>query len=85
MSLIDSRQRFVIIYSAISLLALTVLAFLNTNDLGIYVSSFAIIYFALRLIFNPKLRTRLDILGLVLLVFFAYYVAERVLSILGVH
>ncbi len=85
MSLIDSRQRFVIVYSAVSLLALTVLAFLNTNDLGIYVSSFAIIYFALRLIFNPKLRTRLDILGLVLLVFFAYYVAERVLSILGVH
>ncbi|MDG6906669.1 MAG: hypothetical protein JRN20_12890 [Nitrososphaerota archaeon] len=85
MSLIDSRQRFVIVYSAISLLALTVLAFLNTNDLGVYVSSFAIIYFALRLIFNPKLRTRLDILGLVLLVFFAYYVAERVLSILGVH
>ena len=85
MSLIDSRQRFVIVYSAISLLALTVLAFLNTNDLGVYVSSFAIIYFALRLIFNPKPRTRLDILGLVLLVFFAYYVAERVLSILGVH
>lgn len=83
--MIDSRQRFVVAYAVLSLIALTVFAFLNTNDLGIFVSSFAIIYFALRLILNPKIRTRVDVLGLVLLALFAYYVSVRVLSILGGH
>jgi cytoskeletal protein RodZ len=34
------------------------------------------------LILNPKMRLRVDVLGLILLAFFAYFVAERVVSIL---
>jgi hypothetical protein len=62
----------------------TVFAFLNTTDLGIYVSSYTIEYFALRLIMNPKIRLKVDMLGLVLLALFVYFVALRVAGILGV-
>jgi hypothetical protein len=60
----------------------TVFTFLNTNDIGIFVSAYTILYFALRLILNPKMRLKVDILGFILFTFFAYFVAERVLSIL---
>jgi hypothetical protein len=60
----------------------TVFTFLNTNDIGIFVSAYTILYFALRLILNPKMRLKVDILGFILFAFFAYFVAERVLSIL---
>lgn len=78
----DSRQRFVILYSTIALVPFTVFTFLNTNDLGVFVSSYAIVYFALRLILNPKMRLKVDVLGLILLVLFIYFVAQRVLAIL---
>lgn len=64
------------------MIAFVTLNFLNTNDIGLYISSYAILYFALRLVFNPKIRTSVDFLGLLLLGLFLYYVAERVLSIL---
>jgi hypothetical protein len=79
----DSKVRFVLVYSSFAMAAFGILAFLNTNDIGIYVSSFAILYFALRLILNPKIRTQVDWLGLVLLALFVYYVGQRVLTILG--
>ena len=62
----------------------TVFTFLNTTDMGIFVSAYTIEYFALRLIMNPKLRLKVDVLGLLLLVLFLYFVAIRVASILGV-
>ena len=62
----------------------TVFTFLNTTDMGIFVSAYTIEYFALRLIMNPKLRLKVDVLGLLLLVLFLYFVALRVASILGV-
>lgn len=65
------------------MIAFTVLTFLNTVQIGIYASSYTIIYFALRLILNPKIRLKIDILSLVLLGIFVYYVSERVLAILG--
>ena len=80
----DSRQRFVLIYATMAMIPFTVFTFLNTNDLGIFVSAYTIEYFALRLIMNPKLRLRVDVLGLILLVLFVYFVAVRVASILGV-
>ena len=80
----DSRQRFVLAYAVVAMMPFTVFTFLNTNDLGIYVSSYTIAYFALRLIMNPKLRLRVDVVGLVLLALFVYFVAVRVASILGV-
>ena len=80
----DSRQRFVLLYAGVAMIPFTVFTFLNTTDLGIFVSAYTIEYFALRLIMNPKLRLKVDVLGLLLLVLFVYFVAIRVASILGV-
>jgi hypothetical protein len=60
-----------------------IFTFLNTNDIGLYASSFTIVYFALRLILNPRIRLKVDVLSLILLGVFVYYVAERVIAILG--
>ena len=59
----------------------TVLTFLNLNDTGTYISSYAIEYFVLRIILNPKIRFRVDVLSLILLVLFVFYVSQKVLSI----
>ena len=80
----DSRQRFVLLYAALAMVPFTVFTILNTADLGIFVSAYTIEYFALRLIMNPKLRLKVDLLGLLLLVLFVYFVALRVAGILGV-
>jgi hypothetical protein len=79
----DSRQRFVLLYSAAALAPFTVFTFLNTNDIGTYVSSYAIVYFALRLTLNPKTRLKVDVLGLLLLALFVYFLAQRVFSVIG--
>jgi hypothetical protein len=60
----------------------TALTLLNVTDIGIFVSSFVIIYFVLRLVLNPRLKTKVDYLSIVLLLSFVYFVAERVISIL---
>jgi hypothetical protein len=80
-----SRQRFVLAYSAVALTPFVVFTFLNTNDIGIYVSSYTIVYFALRLTLNPQMRLKVDVLGLVLLALFVVFVAERVVSVLGLR
>ena len=80
----DSRQRFVLLYAGVATIPFTVFTFLNTTELGIYVSSYTIEYFALRLILNPRLRGKVDVLGLILLVLFVYFVALRIASILGI-
>jgi hypothetical protein len=80
----DSRQRFVLVYAAAAMIPFTVFTFLNTTDIGIFVSAYTIEYFALRLIMNPKLRLKVDVLGLILLVLFLYFVTLRVAGILGV-
>lgn len=79
----DSRQQFVIIFSGLSMIVFTILTFLNIVQIGIYASSYTIIYFALRLILNPKIRLKVDILSIALLGIFVYYVSERILAILG--
>jgi len=81
----DSRQRFVLVYATVAMIPFAVFTFLNTTDIGIFVSAYTIEYFALRLIMNPKLRLKVDVLGLILLVLFLYFVAVRVASILGVN
>jgi len=78
----DSRQQFVLIFASLSMVSFTVLTFLNTLDIGIYASSYTLIYFALRLILNPKIRLKVDVLSFLLLAIFMYYVSERVISIL---
>ena len=79
----DSRQRFVVVFSSMAMIACVVLTFLNSNEFGLFVSSYAIIYFALRLLFNPRMRLRIDILGIILLALFLYFVAQQVAVILG--
>jgi hypothetical protein len=79
-----SRQRFVLSYALVAMVPFTVLTFLNTTDIGVYISGYTIAYFGLRLTMNPKLRLRVDVLGLMLLAFLIYFVALRVSSIVGV-
>jgi hypothetical protein len=79
----DSRQRFVLIYAASALAPFTLFTFLNTNDIGVYLSSYTIVYFALRLTLNPRIRLKVDVLGLVLLALFVYFVAQRVIGVVG--
>jgi hypothetical protein len=80
----DSRQRFALLYSAAALTPFTVFTFLNANNIGTYVSAYAIVYFALRVALNPKLRLKVDILGLLLLALFAYFIAQRIVGVTGV-
>ncbi|MHB1907523.1 MAG: hypothetical protein ACYCQJ_01475 [Nitrososphaerales archaeon] len=79
----DSRQRFVIVLSSGLMIPFVVFTFLNTTDLGLYVASFTVVYFALMLGLNPKIRWRVDILAIVLLALFTYFVAERIIGILS--
>lgn len=79
----DSRQRFVLAYAVFAMIPFTVFTFLNTTDIGVYASAYSVEYFALRLIMNPKLRLKVDVLGLALLGVFLYFVAFRVASITG--
>jgi hypothetical protein len=79
---LDSRRRFIIIFAALSMIPFSVFTFLNTSDIGLFITSYAILYFALRLILNPKMRTRVDILGITLLGLFLFFVAEHVYAIL---
>jgi hypothetical protein len=65
------------------MISFVTLTFLNTNNFGIFVSSLALLYFALRIVLNPKMRVSVDILALVLLVGFIYYVSVQVLVVLG--
>lgn len=78
----DSRQRFVLLYAAATMVPFTVFTFLNTNDIGVFISSYTVVYFALRLILNPKMRLKVDVLGLILLALFAYFVVESILLVL---
>jgi hypothetical protein len=81
---LDSRQRFVLVYAMVAMVPFTVFTFLNTTNLGVYVSGYTIGYFVLRLTMNPKLRLKVDVLGLILLALLIYFVAVRVFSIVGV-
>ena len=73
-----------LVYAALAMVPFTAFTFLNANDLGVFVSVYTIEYFALRLILSPKLRLKVDVLGLALLVLFAYFIGLRVAGILGV-
>jgi hypothetical protein len=72
----------VLIYAIASAIPTTAFTLLNVTDIGIFVSSFVIIYFVMRLVLNPKIRTKFDFLSLVLLGLFVYFVTERVIAIL---
>jgi hypothetical protein len=58
-----------------------ILAAFNESRLDVYVSVFAVSYFATSSIFNPRRRMN-DFLGLSLFLVFSFIVALRVLEIL---
>lgn len=60
----------------------TVFTLFDVTDIGMFVGSFVIIYFVLRLVLNPKIRTSIDILSLVLLAFFVLFLSQRIVAIL---
>lgn len=78
----DSKQRFVVVFAAVTMLPYSILVFVGTNDLGVYLSIFAVTYFAVKLAFSPKMRTRVDVLAVLLLVLFAYFAVQSMVSIL---
>lgn len=69
----DSRQRFVLLYAAAAMVPFVALTFLNVGHLSLYVSAYTLEYFALRIVLNPKMRVRVDVLGLALLAVFLYF------------
>lgn len=80
----DSKRRFILVYTVVAMAVFAVYAALNQDSLGVYVSSIAVAYFALRLTLNPSFRLRFDVLGLILLAFFVYFVTLRVAAILSI-
>ena len=80
----DSRQRFVVIYAAAAMIPFTVFTFLNTNDFALFFSSYTLEYFALRFVLNPKMRLRVDVLGLALLAVFVYLLWLGAKGVVGV-
>jgi hypothetical protein len=80
----DSRQRFVLTYAALAMATSILFTLLDSSDLGLFVSAYAIEYFAIRLILNPKMRFKVDLLGLALLILFVVFTVQRVAGILGV-
>ena len=55
---------------------------INVSDIDVFVSSYTVVYFALRIVYKPRLRLKVDVLGLLLLVAFVLLVAQRVLEVL---
>ena len=68
-----------VLYSAALLVPFVILTSLGVNQLGVFVSSYLVVHLALRLVFDPKLRLKVDVLGLGLFAAFAYFVAQQVL------
>ena len=58
------------------------LSSINVDDLGVFMGSYTMVYFALRIVFKPRLRLKVDVLGLLLLVAFVILVAEHVRGVL---
>jgi hypothetical protein len=54
----------------------------NEQRLEVYLSLFAVVYFAITVLFRPKKR-RFDVVGASLFLVFCYIVAMKVLDILG--
>lgn len=60
----------------------TTLTLLNSNDIGLFTSSFIIVYFVLRLALNPRMKTKFDFLSFALLLIFVVFVAQHVIQLL---
>jgi len=56
---------------------------LNTSDLGVSISAYTTEYFVLKSIMQPKMRLKIDLIGLILLVLFVLVIALKAVAILG--
>lgn len=81
---VDSRQRFVMLYAIVSLVPFTLLAFLNSTDITLYIIAFILSYLFLRVIVNPRFRLSVDLLTYGFLVIFFVIIALRALSLLNI-
>jgi len=79
----DPRQRFVLTYASLSMAAFAIFTILNTSDLGISISAYTAEYFVLKSVMQPKMRFKIDLLGLILLVLFVSVIALKAVAILG--
>jgi len=79
---LNSRGRFVLILSGALMVPFVFLNSINVSDIDVFVSSYTVVYFALRIVYKPRLRLKVDVLGLLLLVAFVLLVAQRVLEVL---
>lgn len=77
----DRERLYLVTLALLNTIAVAVLAALSETRLDVYVSMFALIYFASTAIFRPRKRL-FDVVGLSLLVVFSYVVAMRVLEVL---
>lgn len=62
--------------------AFTMFTLLNTSEMGIFISVYTIEYFVLKSIMQPKMRFKIDLIGLILLVLFVSFIALRAVAIL---
>ncbi len=78
----DKHRKYVIGLSASTLLGMAVLIAAGVEEIGIYLSVFAISYFANTEIFRPRNRWR-DIVGALLFIAFMILVIQKAAEVLG--
>ncbi|HKT22080.1 MAG TPA: hypothetical protein VJR06_05680 [Nitrososphaerales archaeon] len=79
----SSRQRSMLILAAALMVPFVALTYLSVDDLGVFASSYLVVYLAFRLVSNPRLRVRVDVLGYALLVGFVFFTMQHVTPLLG--
>lgn len=72
------------LYAIVSLVPFTLLAFLNSTDITLYIIAFILSYLFLRVIVNPRFRLSVDLLTYCFLVIFFVIIALRALSLLNI-
>lgn len=72
------------LYAIVSLIPFTLLAFLNSTDITLYIIAFILSYLFLRVIVNPRFRLSVDLLTYGFLVIFFVIIALRALTLLNI-
>ena len=78
---LDSRRRFVMTYASVSLVPFTILTFLNSTDISLYMISFILSYLILKMVFKPTYRLKMDILSYILIAIFILLVSMKAVTI----
>lgn len=78
----DKHRKYVLSLTIATLIGMTILVSAGEERIGVYLSVFAISYFALTEIFRPR-RKWVDIVGFVLFVAFMILVIQKAAEVLG--